>query len=164
MDSLMTRSRRTEVEGRKAPRKALHSRGDSSMVKKVNTAMAPMVINEESAAAPTDSAVAGLSTLVSCLVSLAEPSDRYFCRWSRKTSRPSGPLPLRVLLMRLGISWPKCTALLTRGETKRYTRPRMTTRPPTKITVAAKPCESPVRRRRRIAGVKSKVRKNAITM
>ena len=79
----MTRSRRTEVAGRNRLRKPFHRRGDSSMVKKVSTAMAPTVTRADRAAAPTDRAVAGLSTLVSCLVSLAEPSDRYFWRWSR---------------------------------------------------------------------------------
>ena len=45
--------------------------------------MVTMVMRVESAAAPTESAVAGLSTLVICVVSLLEPSDRYFCRCRR---------------------------------------------------------------------------------
>ena len=66
-------------------------RGASSMVKKVSTAMVTMVTTVDTAAAPTENAVAGLSTLVSWEVNLAEPSERYFWRWSRKTRRPSGP-------------------------------------------------------------------------
>ena len=58
-------------------------RGASSMVKKVRMAMVTMVTRVEAAAAPTDSAVAGLSTLVICEVNLVESSDRYFCRCSR---------------------------------------------------------------------------------
>ena len=58
-------------------------RGASSMVKKVRMAMVTMVTTVDAAAAPTDNAVAGLSTLVSCEVNLDESSDRYFCRCSR---------------------------------------------------------------------------------
>ena len=66
-------------------------RGDSSMVKKVSTAMVTMDTTVEKAASPTENAVAGFSTFVSCEVSLDEPSERYFCKCSRKTSLPSGP-------------------------------------------------------------------------
>ena len=58
-------------------------RGASSMVNKVRIAMVTMVTRVETAAAPTESAVAGFSTLVICVVSLLEPSDRYFCRCRR---------------------------------------------------------------------------------
>ena len=58
-------------------------RGASSMVKKVRMAMVTRATTVDAAAAPTESAVAGFSTLVICEVSLAEPSDRYFCRCSR---------------------------------------------------------------------------------
>ena len=68
-------------------------RGASSMVKKVRMAIVTMVTRVDTAAAPTEKAVAGLSTLVICEVILVEPSDRYFCRCSRNTSRPSGPWP-----------------------------------------------------------------------
>ena len=77
------------------------------MVKKVNTAMEPTVTSDDTAAAPTEMAVAGLSTLASCFVSCADPSERYFWRWSRNTSRPIGPRPLRAFLMSEGISCPK---------------------------------------------------------
>ncbi len=53
------------------------------MLKKVSTAMEPTVTSVERAAAPTEKAVAGLSTLVTWLVILVDPSDRYFWRWSR---------------------------------------------------------------------------------
>ncbi len=53
------------------------------MLKKVSTAIEPTVTSVERAAAPTEKAVAGLSTLVICLVIFVDPSDRYFWRWSR---------------------------------------------------------------------------------
>ena len=53
------------------------------MVKKVRMAMVTRATTVDAAAAPTDNAVAGFSTLVICEVSLVESSDRYFCRCSR---------------------------------------------------------------------------------
>ena len=58
-------------------------RGASSMVKKVRMAMVTMATTVEAAAAPTENAVAGFSTLVICEVSLDESSERYFCRCRR---------------------------------------------------------------------------------
>ena len=69
-------------------------RGASSMVKKVRMAMVTMATSVDTAAAPTENAVAGLSTLVICEVSLVDPSERYFCRCRRKTRRPERPVPL----------------------------------------------------------------------
>ena len=53
------------------------------MVKKVNTAMVRIATTVEMAASPARNAVAGFSTLVSCEVSLEEPSERYFCKCRR---------------------------------------------------------------------------------
>ena len=58
-------------------------RGASSMVKKVRTPIVTMVTRVDTAAAPTENAVAGVRILVICAVSLVEPSEMYFCRWSR---------------------------------------------------------------------------------
>ena len=79
------------MAGRNTLRKPDHSRGDSSMVKKVRMAIVTMAMSVETAAAPTENAVAGLSTLVIWEVILVELSERYFCRCRRNTSRPSGP-------------------------------------------------------------------------
>ena len=94
-------------------------RGASSMVKKVRTAIVTMVTTVDTAAAPIENAVAGLRTLVSCEVNFADPSERYFWRWSRNTSRPIGPWPFLASLMRLGTCLPKCVAAVTRGSVKR---------------------------------------------
>ena len=83
IDSSTTRLRRPAVVGRKRLRKPCHIRGDSSMVKKVRTAMVTIETTVEKAASPARNAVAGFSTLVSCEVSFAEPSERYFCKCRR---------------------------------------------------------------------------------
>ena len=58
-------------------------RGASSMVKKVRMPIVTMVTIVDTAAAPTENAVAGVRILVTCSVSLVEPSEMYFCRCSR---------------------------------------------------------------------------------
>ncbi len=55
-----------------------HRRGASSMVKNVSTAIVPTATRVDTAAAPTESAVAGLSTLVTFFVMSVDPCDRYF--------------------------------------------------------------------------------------
>ena len=94
-------------------------RGASSMVKNVSTAMVARATRVETAAAPTESAVAGLSTLVICEVNFDEFSERYFCRWKRKTSLPSGPLPFLASSIRFGTWLPKWLALVTSGSANR---------------------------------------------
>ena len=101
-------------------------RGASSMVKKVRMAIVTMVTTVDTAAAPTENAVAGFSTLVSCEPSLADPSDRYFCRCSRNSSRPSGPCPFLASFTSEGTCLLKCTAAVTSGSVNRYTRPATT--------------------------------------
>ena len=69
-------------------------RGASSMVKKVRTAMVTMVTRVDTAAAPDRESGGRLEHLGDLRGELAiDPSERYFCRCSRKTSRPSGPRP-----------------------------------------------------------------------
>ena len=131
------------------------------MVKKVRTAIVTMVTSVETAAAPTENAVAGLSTLVICEVNLVEPSERYFCRWRRKTSRPSGPWPFLASLTSEGTCLPKCTAAVTNGSVNRYTRPA-STRAPRKTTERGAAMRKPWRRRKRVAGVMSSVKKKAM--
>ena len=82
-------------------------------------AMVTMATSVDTAAAPTENAVAGLSTLVICEVIFVEPSERYFCRCRRKTSRPSGPWPFLASRTSVGICWPKCTAAVTSGSVNR---------------------------------------------
>ena len=94
-------------------------RGASSMVKKVRMAIVTMVTSVETAAAPTENAVAGFRTLVICEVSLVEPSERYFWRCSRKTSRPRGPWPFLASLTSVGIWLPKWIAAVTSGSVNR---------------------------------------------
>ncbi len=94
-------------------------RGASSMVKKVRTAIVTMVTSVDTAAAPTENAVAGLSTLVIWDVILVEPSERYFCRCSRKRSRPSGPWPFLASRTSVGTCSPKCRAAVTSGSVNR---------------------------------------------
>ena len=113
-------------------------RGASSMVKKVRTAMVTMVTTVDTAAAPTENAVAGFSTFVICEPNLADPSDRYFCRCSRKSSRPSGPWPFLASVTSEGTCLLKCTAAVTSGSVNRYTRP-ITARAPTRKTVSVAP-------------------------
>ena len=81
--SSTTRRRRSRGRGPEQAQEAVHIRGASSMVKKVRTAIVTMETSVETAAAPTENAVAGLSTLVICDVILVEPSERYFCRCRR---------------------------------------------------------------------------------
>ena len=128
-------------------------RGASSMVKKVRMAIVTMVTRVDTAAAPTEKAVAGLSTLVICEVSLDDPSERYFCRCSRKTRRPSGPWPFLASLTSVGTCLPKCTAAVTSGSVNRYTRPARTRAPMRKteqggapVTEAVAPQEARGRR------------------
>ena len=104
-------------------------RGASSMVKKVRMPIVTMATSVDTAAAPTENAVAGLSTLVICEANLDDPSERYFCRCRRKSSRPSGPWPFLASETREGTCLPKCTAAVTSGSVNRYTRPASASTP-----------------------------------
>ncbi len=81
--------------------------------------MVARAMTVDRAAAPTERAVAGLSTFVSCEVSFDELSERYFCRCSLKTSLPRGPFPFLASSTRLGMELPKCVALVTSGSANR---------------------------------------------
>ena len=94
-------------------------RGASSMVKKVRTAIVAKAMMVEAAAAPTDRAVAGLSTWVICEENFDEFSERYFCRCNRKTSLPIGPLPFLVSEIRFGSCRLKWPILVTSGSANR---------------------------------------------
>src|SRR5580692_6013025 len=117
--SSATRDRRADVVGLKRPKKPLHSRGASSMVKNVNTAIVVMETSVEKAAAPTERAVAGLRTLVICEAIFEELSERYFCRWRRYTRWPNQPWPFLACLTRVGSWSAKCVTPVTSGETNR---------------------------------------------
>ena len=119
IESSTTRRRRSAVLGRNRRRKPDHMRGASSMVKKVRMATVTMATSVDTAAAPTENAVAGLSTLVMLDAILDDPCERYFWRWRRNTSRPSGPRPFLASETRVGIWWPKCTAAVTSGSVNR---------------------------------------------
>src|SRR5580692_1767831 len=119
MVSSITRRNRALVWSWKTLRKPPHILGASSIVKNVITAIVTIDTNVEKAAAPTENAVAGFSTLVICDVIFDELSERYFCRWKRYTRWPSQPWPFFALSIRLGSSWPKFVAAVTSGEANR---------------------------------------------
>ena len=69
-------------------------RGASSMVKKVRMAMVTMETSVDTAAAPTEKAVAGWSTLVICEVIFVEPSERYLLQVQAEDESAQWPVAL----------------------------------------------------------------------
>ena len=80
--------------GRNRRRKPDHMRGASSMVKKVRMAMVTMATSVDTAAAPTENAVAGLSTLVMLDVILDDPSREVLLEVEAEHEPAQRPAPL----------------------------------------------------------------------
>ena len=101
--------------------------------------MVTMVTRVDTAAAPTEKAVAGFRTFVICEVNLVDPSERYFCRCSRIEESAQRAVSLLGLAHeRAGPACRSGTRAVTSGSVNRYTRP-ITARAPTRKTTRVAP-------------------------